>query len=318
MSKRLHCARPIALAAICAVQLPIFAGAPDAPRGTPGGRPSPNDGAAALIPNQPDAPAGFDRARPGIARGKVTHFEYGSKTGGGTFRAAIYTPPGLSAAAKYPALYLLHGASGDEDDWVKAIHADAILDNLYADKKIAPMLVVMPSSLSTAARERAGGSRDAKARASVAFGDVLLRDLVPFVESNYPAFAGREHRALGGLSMGGGLAFATGLMHPDTFAWVGAFSGGSARRLERDPRLDVTSAGRQLRVLWLSVGDRDHLMGGSTAAADAFLTQRKIPHVFRINAGGHEPKVWMNDLYHFAPLLFRDVNGATAPEQQPN
>ncbi len=211
------------------------------------------------------------------------------------FRATIYTPPGFSPAKKFPVLYLLHGASGDENNWVQAIHADAILDNLYADKKLAPMLVVMPSSLSVASREQAGDSRDAKARASMAFGDVLLRDLIPFVESKYPALTDREHRALAGLSMGAGAALATGLTNSDKFAWVGAFSGAGRRWSE--PR-------QNLRLLWLSVGDRDNLMGSGMVAADAFLTEKKIPHVFRINAGGHEPKVWMNDLYHFAPLLF--------------
>ena len=105
--------------------------------------------------------------------------------------------------------------------------------------------------------------------------------------------------------MGGGLAFSTGLTSPDKFAWVGTFSGGSTRRLADGPRLDLTSPGRQLRLLWLSVGDRDNVTGSGMVAADAFLTERKIPHEFRINAGGHEPKVWMNDLYHFAPRLFQ-------------
>ena len=295
-------------AVVCGMQ--FSARASDAPRGPRRGGPPPNHDAEALKPNQPDAPAGFDIARAGIARGKVTGFEYESKTGGGTFRATLYTPPDLSASKKYPVLYLLHGASGDETNWVQAIHADAILDNLYADQKLMPMLVVMPSSLSAAAREQAGDSRDAKARASMAFRDVLLRDLIPFVESKYPALTGREHRALAGLSMGAGLAFSTGLMNPDKFAWVGAFSGGSTRRLADSARLNLTSPGRQLRLLWLSVGDRDSLMGSSVADADAFLTQKKIPHVFRVNAGGHEPRVWMNDLYHFAPLLFRGAKDA--------
>jgi enterochelin esterase-like enzyme len=279
------------------MQSSVLAQAADIPRQRSTG------GAAALTPNQPDAPAGFDVAWTGIARGKATPFEYVSKAGG-TFRATLYTPPGYSPAKKYPVLYLLHGASGDENTWVRDIQAAAILDNLYADKKLVPMLVVMPSSLSVTAREQASDSRDAKARASMAFGDVLLNDLMPFVEARYPVLADREHRALAGLSMGSGLAFTTGLMNPDKFAWVGAFSGGSTRRLSGGSGLDVTSPGRQLRALWLSVGDQDNLMGNGMVAADAFLTEKKIPHVFHINAGGHEPKVWKNDLYYFAPVLF--------------
>jgi enterochelin esterase-like enzyme len=248
-----------------------------------------------LKANQSDAPAGFDVARSGIGRGKVVPFEYESKSGS-TFWATLYVPPGYVSGKKYPVLYLLHGASGDENTWVRDIHADAILDNLYAAKKLAPLLVVMPSSLSVSARAEAGDSRDAKARASMAFREVLEGDLIPFVESSYPALTGREHRAIAGLSMGAGVALSTGIANSDKFAWVGAFSGAGRRWSE--PR-------EELRLLWLSVGDRDSLMGSGVVAADAFFTNKKVVHKFHINSGGHEPKVWMNDLYHFAPLLFR-------------
>jgi enterochelin esterase-like enzyme len=266
----------------------------------PKGKGPPRGSNVELKVNQPDAPAGFDVASPGIARGKVVPFEYESKTGG-TFRATIYVPPGYVNGKKYPVLYLLQGASGDENTWVQDVHADAILDNLYAAKKFAPMLVVMPSSLSVTARTEAGNSRDAKARASMAFGEVLIQDLIPFVESKYPALADREHRALAGLSMGAGAALATGVSNSDKFAWVGAFSGAGRRWSE--PR-------DKLRLLWLSVGDRDSLMGGGMVAADAFFTEKKVPHEFHINSGGHESRVWMNDLYHFAPLLFQNTNSA--------
>ncbi|MDF9833432.1 enterochelin esterase-like enzyme [Ereboglobus sp. PH5-5] len=271
----------------------------------------------ALTPNQPEPPSGFNAPRGGVARGKVATVEFKSKSTGEKFRATVYTPPGYSPSKKYSALYLLHGASGDENTWTHEIQAYAILDNLFADKKLEPMIVVMPSSLSNAARKQAGESRDAKQKASMVFGGVLLRDLIPFIESKYPVIADREHRALAGLSMGAGLAFNTGLTNPDAFAWIGAFSGGSTRRLAKNPRLDVASPGRQLRLLWLSVGNKDTLMAGSVAAVDTFLTERKIPHVFRINAGGHEPKVWMNDLYHFAPLLFKNETTTSANARQP-
>lgn len=251
--------------------------------------------ALALTPNQSDPPDGFDIPRAGIARGEVTRFQYESKTGGETFRVTIYTPPGFSPTQKYPVLYLLHGANGDENTWTQAIHADAILDNLYADKKLVPMLVVMPSSLSVTVRKQTSGSRETKARGSMTFSDVLLRDLIPFVESKYPVLTGREHRALAGLSMGGGIALATGLANSDKFAWIGAFSGAGRRWAELREKF---------HLLWLSVGDRDSLTSSGMVAADAFFTEKKIPHLFRINSGGHEPKVWRNDLYHFALLLF--------------
>lgn len=271
-----------------------------APRSKGKGKGPPTGANVELKANQPDAPAGFDVAKPGIARGKVVAFEYESRTSG-TFRATLYVPPGHVSGTKYPVLYLLHGASGDEKNWVEAMHADAILDNLYAARKLAPMLVVMPSSLSVAGRAEAGDSRDAKARASMAFGEVLVGDLLPFVESKYPALAGREHRAVAGLSMGAGAALATGMANPDQFAWVGAFSGAGRRWSE---------PGEKLRLLWLSVGDKDSLMGGGMVSADAFFTEKNIPHEFHINSGGHEPKVWMNDLYYFAPRLFQNTNSA--------
>lgn len=256
-----------------------------------------------LKANQPAAPAGFDVARSGIARGKVQATEFATKESG-TYRVMVYTPPGFTPKGRLPVLYLLHGASGDENTWIRDVHADAILDNLYAAKKLVPMIVVMPSMLSVTGREQAGDSRDAKARASMAFGDVLLNDLIPFVQAQYPVLADREHRALAGLSMGAGVTFSTGLMHIDQFAWIGAFSGGSTRRLE-GTSLDLKSKERQPRLLWLSVGDQDGMMAGGMVAADAFLQGKNIPHEFHINAGGHEPKVWMNDLYYFAPLLFK-------------
>lgn len=242
------------------------------------------------------APPDFDVVRPGIARGTVVPFEYESGTGD-TFRATLYLPPGYSSELDYPVLYLLHGATGDEHDWLREMSTDAILDNLHADEKLAPMLVVMPSSLSVAARAEAGVDREAKVRAGMGFGRVLVDDLIPFVESNYPARPGREHRAIAGVSMGGALALATGTANADTFAWIGAFSGAGRRWTE--PR-------EALRLLWLSVGNEDTAAIEGMAFASAFFAERSVPHRFHVNAGGHEPKVWKNGLFYFAPLLFQE------------
>lgn len=95
----------------------------------------------------------------------------------------------------------------------------------------------MPSSLSIEMRSRVGDERDAQARASMGFADVLEHDLIPVVEAKNPVLADRDNRALAGLSMGAGLALATGLTAPDRFAWIGAFSGGSTHRLADNPRL---------------------------------------------------------------------------------
>lgn len=265
----------------------------------------------ALTPNQPEPPSGFDAARSSVA-GSFVLVEYESKSGGGKFRATIYTPPGFSTSKKYPVLYLLHGADGDENTWMDECQARNILDNFFEGGKLVPMLVVMPSSLSDIARKQVGRNRDARAEAGMAFDAVLLRDLIPLVESKYPVIADREHRALAGFSTGAELALNTALMNPDTFAWAGAFSGGSTKQLASSLPPDATSPDRQLRLLWLSVGNKDKLMAASVADVDEFLTGREIPHVFRINTGGHAPKVWMSDLHHFAPLLFKDANVAVA------
>lgn len=272
--------------------LPILSLAQEARRG---GEVPTGSGAVELKPTQPDAPKGFEVVRPGIARGEVVPFEYSSQVGD-VFRATLYLPPGYGADKKYPVLYLLHGANGDENDWVREMRADAILDNLFAEQKLVPMLVVMPSSLSVAARAEAGDSREAKIRAGMGFGQVLLQDLIPWVEAKYPVLADRDLRALAGVSMGGAAALTTGLANADQFAWIGAFSG--AGRCWSEPR-------EKLHLLWLSVGHQDTMASAGMVSAAAFFTEKNVPHQFHINAGGHAPKVWMNDLYHFAPLLFR-------------
>ena len=144
----------------------------------------------------------------------------------------IYTPPGYSKDSKYPVLYLLHGAGDDETGWTKKGSAAVILDNLYAAKKIVPMIVVMPNGFARRAADPSGNapvppsgrSGPRSFRDNGAFEDDLLKDIVPFVESHYAVHADREHRAVAGLSMGGGQALGIGLKHPDVFAWVGGFS----------------------------------------------------------------------------------------------
>jgi enterochelin esterase-like enzyme len=249
-----------------------------------------------LKPSRPDAPEGFDVVKPGVARGEVVSFEYASK-GGDIYRAKLHLPPGYDGSRKYPVLYLLHGANGDENDWLREMRADVILDNLYVEQRLVPMLVVMPSSLSVAARAEAGDNREAKIRAGMTFGRGLVQDLIPWVETRYLVLAGREHRALAGVSMGGAIALATGLANADQFAWVGAFSGAGRR---------WTEPAEKLNLLWLSVGHQDTMAGNGMSAASAFFAEKNVPHEFHIGTGAHEPKVWRNDLYHFVPLLFRE------------
>lgn len=241
-------------------------------------------------------PKGFDVRRDGVERGKVETVEYDSKAVVGKRKMVVYTPPGFTKDAKYPVFYLLHGAGDDETGWQKKGSADVILDNLYADKKAVPMIVVMPNGFA-----RAPG---AEGRNS-AFEDDLIKDAMPYVESHYPAKADAANRAIAGLSMGGGQALRVGLKHLDKFAWVGGFSsalrGGSA-----DVIADPADAAKKLRLLWLSCGDTDKLMDASKAF-HAALEAKKLPHVWHVDTGGHTWPVWKNDLYLIAQLLFRET-----------
>lgn len=238
------------------------------------------------------APAGFDQKRDNIQHGKVETVEYDSKTVGGKRKMLVYTAP-TAKSEKLPVLYLLHGAGDDETGWKVKGSADIVLDNLYADKKLVPMLVVMPN----------GFAKGKDGNKNSGFEDDLLKDIIPYIESHYSVKADRESRAIAGLSMGAGQASRIGLKHLDTFAYVGAFSGGGKGAETLTPDADL--ARKQLRLLWISNGDKD---GGfkSSEAWHQNLESRKIPHVWHIDSGGHTWPVWKNDLYLISQMLFRE------------
>ncbi len=263
------------------------------------------------------APRGFDIRRENIERGNLATVEYDSKATGGKRKMVIYTPPGYSKDAKYPVLYLLHGAGDDETGWTRKGAAAEILDNLYAEKKLVPMIVVMPNGFArppapageaapqaTPAPQPSGQPGRPRGRGrNSAFEADLLKNVIPYVETQYPVKSGPENRAIAGLSMGGGQALNIGLKHLDTFAWVGGFSsaifgGGSL----------VPADGKGLRLLWLSCGDADGLMNSSKAFHTS-LEEKKVPHVWHVDSGKHEWPVWKNDLYLLALMLFRDKAG---------
>jgi enterochelin esterase-like enzyme len=196
------------------------------------------------VPAFADPPAGFDAKREGIPQGRLEMVTYDSKSVGATRRMQVYTPPGYSKDRKYPVLYLLHGIGGDETEWQRFAAPDVLLDNLLADGKAAPMIVVMPNGRAQK-NDRAEGDVFRSAPAFAAFEEDLLKDVIPTIESRYAVQADREHRALAGLSMGAGQSLNFGLAHLDTFAWVGAFSAAPNRRPDKargDPerqRLDT-------------------------------------------------------------------------------
>jgi enterochelin esterase-like enzyme len=256
------------------------------------------------------ASLGFDVIRTDIPHGKIDTISYNSKTVGTTRKALIYTPPGYSAEKKYPVLYLLHGIGGDKLEWLNGGHPEVILDNLYAEKKVEPMIIVMPNGRAMKDDRATGNIFDReKVEAFATFEKDLLNDLIPFIEKNFPVIANRESRAIAGLSMGGGQSLNFGLGNLNTFAWVGGFS--SAPNTKRPEELvpDPAKAKEQLKLLWLSCGDKDGLIRISKQTHD-YLKTNSVPHIYYIEHGYHDFKVWKNGLYMFSQLLFKPVDVA--------
>jgi enterochelin esterase-like enzyme len=260
------------------------------------------------------APEKFDTARESIPHGKVDTVSYVSKTVGTTRKAIVYTPPGFSKKKKYPVLYLLHGIGGDEKEWLKNAQPQVIFDNLYADKKLEPMIVVMPNGRAMKDDRAIGNMFDsARVQAFSVFEKDLLSDLIPFVEKKYPVYTDREHRALAGLSMGGGQSLNFGLGNLEKFAWVGGFSSAPNTRLPEVLVPDPAAAKARLKLLWISCGDADGLMSFSKRTHD-YLFEKDVPHIFYIEPGGHDFNVWKNDLYLFSQFLFKPVEPSSFPK----
>ena len=257
------------------------------------------------------APAGFDSLRANIAHGKIDSFYYYSKTVGIKRKSLIYTPPGYSKDKKYPVLYLLHGIGGDEHEWLNGGHPQVILDNLYAENKIGPMIVILPNGRAMK-DDRAVGNIMApdKVQAFATFEKDLLNDLIPFVEKNYPVYKDSEHRAIAGLSMGGGQALNFGLGNLDTFAWIGSFSAAPNTKPPKELLPDPDEAKKKLKLLWISCGADDGLITFSKRTHD-YLQANNVPHIFYIEPGVHEFKVWKNGLYMFSQLIFKPVDVST-------
>jgi enterochelin esterase-like enzyme len=290
----------------------------------------------------PVPPQGFDQAREGIEKGKVERVEYdGTAVAAGLKRwMEVYTPPGYSPDRKYPVLYLIHGAGQNERAWVQSGRANVILDNLIADKKIVPMIVVFPNgdaSTNAGAARRGGGGFGALGGTNAVpgtagaarrggrggfgggmtftdFENDLLKDLIPYVESHYSVTADAQHRALAGLSLGGMQTRTIGPAHPDGFAYLGVFSGGN---IQPENIADMPTFKKNVKLVFMSFGSRESSAprGGGTApagpegiklAAEA-LTKAGIKAECYVSPGSaHDFTSWKRSLYYFSPLLFRE------------
>jgi enterochelin esterase-like enzyme len=244
-----------------------------------------------------------------VPHGVVQEFWYHSKVTGTTRRAMVYTPPGYDrdTRSRYPVLYLQHGASENETSWLQMGKMNFIMDNLLADKKAVPMLVVMESGYAV----RAGEVAKSEANASSGFEDLLLQDLIPTIDAHYRTLTGRESRALAGLSMGAAQAQAIGFAHLDKFAYIGDFSGGF---VARDFKPESSYNGiftkpqmlnSQLKLLFVGTGTAE-LYYKYLKPFHEKLDEIGVKHVYFESAGtSHEYLTWRRSLNDFVPRLFR-------------
>lgn len=250
-----------------------------------------------------DPPAGFDMERDDIDRGTNEMIEYESATVGTVRKMLVYTPPGYSTDRQYPVLYLLHGIGGDELEWQRFARPNVMLDNLLAEGKVEPMIVVMPNGRAQP-NDRAEGDVFSHAPAFANFEQDLLRDVIPAIESRYSVHTGREHRALAGLSMGAGQSLNFGFGNLDTFAWIGAFSAAPNTKAPQELLPEPDQLRSKLKLLWLACGDRDSLFHISRDLHN-YLEQNDIRHIWRVSSHGHDPIEWRNNLYFFVQHIFQ-------------
>ena len=225
--------------------------------------------------------------------------------GGETRWIWVYTPPGYEKQQRerYPVLYLFHGSNDIAGGWTLVGHANFILDNLLADRKATPMIVVMPFGHAVPF----GAPREQQAKNTDTYQDYILTDVVPFVESKYRVAPGRENRAIAGLSMGGGQALHIGFGHTDLFSAVGAFSAAVPADFENKFAAALGSPSRtnsQLQTIWFACGRQDSLFERSQKLSE-LLSARGIRHTWRPTEGNHTYRYWRQYLGEFAPLLFR-------------
>lgn len=260
----------------------------------------------AQTPDLPELIPGFDQTQPDVLKGRIDTITYPSTTVGTNRRALVYIPPGFDPEKRYPVLYLLHGIGGDEKEWFNQGAPHTILDNLYARQALTPMIVVLPNGRAMKDDRAVGNIMDReKVQAFATFEQDLLKDLIPFIESNYPVLADREHRAIAGLSMGGGQSLNFGLGNLDVFAWVGGFSSAPNTKQPSELLPQPGEAAAKFKLLFLSCGDKDGLIHISRRTHE-YLTEHQVPHVYQEIPGGyHDFKVWKQNLYQFSTLLFK-------------
>lgn len=237
-----------------------------------------------------------------VPHGEMSYVFYESKTLNRTRPLVIYTPPGYRTGTdKYPVLYLVSGTTDTEETWFRAGRMNLILDNLIAQKKAVPMIVVMPYGNMMLGTPPPMSPQAADMYR--VFSDELVGNILPYVESNYRVLAGREQRAIAGFSRGGGQSLFTAFNNLDKFAWIGSYAAYLTPEVCNQHFLDLVSkpeeTNRKLKLLWLGVGTEDFLYKQATEF-DSFLKEKKIDHKSLVTGGGH---TWMNARHYLAETL---------------
>ena len=247
-----------------------------------------------------------------VPHGEVHHHFYRSAVANDERDFYVYTPPGYNASEKktYPVLYLLHGYSDDASGWTAVGRANVILDNLIAQAKAKPMIVVMPLGYGTMEMFRVGwggisNHPEVREQNLTKFRQALLTEVMPQVESEYHIRKERDSRAIAGLSMGGSESLLTGLNNLDKFAWVGAFSaGGLPEPFDKNFPGFEASANQKLHLLWIACGTEDRLITANRNLRE-WLKTKGIQHTDIETPGMHTWMVWRRNLAEFSGLLFR-------------
>ena len=266
-----------------------------------------------------------------VPHGDIREHWYHSKITGAWRRCFVYTPPDYDAnlKARYPVLYLQHGAGEDETGWIRQGHANFILDNLIAAGKSKPMILVMDTGYATKAGStppplppgtQPGFPTIAQRMQAMtaAFEDVVIDELIPMIDYTYRTIPDREHRAMAGLSMGGMQTFLVTMNHLDTFSYIGGFSGATMAFVFEGNKFDSKTAfhgelsdaaafAKKVHLLWLGVGtDEPERMHTGIVALHNALDEAGIKHIFYESPGtAHEWQTWRRDLNDFAPRLFK-------------
>jgi len=257
-----------------------------------------------------------------VSHGKICQNLYFSKITNSHRRCFVYTPPDYdkNTSLRYPVLYLQHGMGEDETGWTVQGKANLILDNLIAEKNAIPIIIVIDNGYAakpTPPPSQSSGTSGRGAGGNSAFEEVMIKEIIPMIDTTYRTIADREHRAMAGLSMGGNQTCQVTMHNLDKFSYIGAFSGtmNGLNTEELDPQTafngvfkDGKALNKQIRLLWIGKGTKEpNPFPGAIGAFRNMLDKAGIKYIYYESTGtAHEWLTWRRDLFQFAQLLFKE------------